>query len=40
MAFRDKYSREMQFPEGKLFPSAGIGAIRQASGVTAAAEFG
>jgi hypothetical protein len=24
----------MHFPEGKLFPSAGIGEIRQASGVT------
>jgi hypothetical protein len=42
MAFRENYSREMHFPEGKLFPSAGIGEIRQASGVTAAAaaEFG
>ncbi len=28
MAFRENYSREMHFPEGKLFPSAGIGEIR------------
>jgi hypothetical protein len=34
MAFRENYRREMHFPEGKLFPSAGIGEIRQASGVT------
>jgi hypothetical protein len=40
-------SRKLQpgnaLPEGKLFPSAGIGEIRQASGVTARrrpAEFG
>jgi hypothetical protein len=27
MAFRENYSREMPFPEGKLFPSAGIGNV-------------
>ena len=28
MAFRENYSWEMHFLEGKLFPSAGIGKIR------------